>query len=178
MKAFYNIFNTSYCSCLFVVDETLGKIRYVSLAADSNASSSNLYDPARDWAEKHKIELCEIPDNWKEDSTFKTTVQGLHKLVENPSSPVEFDYSLQGTDFQQNVWKYLTTIQAGTTVTYSDITEGLGLSQSTCRAVASAIGANKLALIIPCHRVIRRDGQLGGYRWGLELKKEILRREN
>jgi AraC family transcriptional regulator of adaptative response/methylated-DNA-[protein]-cysteine methyltransferase len=74
------------------------------------------------------------------------------------------------------VWKALTRIPAGKTVSYSDIARKLGEPQST-RAVAGACAANKIAIAIPCHRVVRNDGALSGYRWGVERKAKLLERE-
>jgi len=80
---------------------------------------------------------------------------------------------LDGTDFQQKVWEALLEIPANTTTTYADIAEKIGKPKAV-RAVGTAVGANPIAYLIPCHRVIRTDGTLGGYRWGLEVKKKIL----
>jgi AraC family transcriptional regulator of adaptative response/methylated-DNA-[protein]-cysteine methyltransferase len=82
-----------------------------------------------------------------------------------------------GTAFQIRVWAALRSIPLGETRTYSDIAHAIGAS-SSIRAVASACAANGAALTIPCHRVIRRDGTLGGYRWGVDAKVEILRNES
>ncbi|QYY36612.1 methylated-DNA--[protein]-cysteine S-methyltransferase [Ruficoccus sp. ZRK36] len=81
-----------------------------------------------------------------------------------------------GTAFQQAVWDALKAIPAGETRTYSDIAQAVGRPSAT-RAVGTAIGRNPLAWLIPCHRVIRRDGTLGGYRWGLTIKRRLLAEE-
>lgn len=78
-----------------------------------------------------------------------------------------------GTDFQQTVWNALKNIPVGETTTYAKIAEAIGRSKAV-RAVGTAIGANPIAFLIPCHRVIRTDGGLGGFRWGLEVKKKML----
>ncbi|MDR0370320.1 MAG: methylated-DNA--[protein]-cysteine S-methyltransferase [Prevotellaceae bacterium] len=78
-----------------------------------------------------------------------------------------------GSEFQQKVWKALCEIPFGTTTAYSEIAAKIGKPKSI-RAVANAIGTNPIALFIPCHRVIRIDGSLGGYRWGVDLKEKIL----
>ena len=78
-----------------------------------------------------------------------------------------------GTDFQQSIWEALKTSPTGKTATYAQIAEAIGRPKAV-RAVGTAIGANPIAYLIPCHRVIRSDGGLGGYRWGLECKKRIL----
>lgn len=83
---------------------------------------------------------------------------------------------LTGTEFQKSVWKALLEIPVGKTVTYTQIATAIGRPKAV-RAVGTAIGANPIAILIPCHRVVRTDGNLGGYRWGIDLKKEILRNE-
>jgi AraC family transcriptional regulator of adaptative response/methylated-DNA-[protein]-cysteine methyltransferase len=83
---------------------------------------------------------------------------------------------LTGTSFQAAVWNALLQIPAGSIVTYTDIANAIAKPQSV-RAVANAIGANPIAWLIPCHRVIRSDGKLGGYRWGPERKIQMLKRE-
>lgn len=78
-----------------------------------------------------------------------------------------------GTDFQQSVWKALLEIPTGCTTTYAKIASAIGRPKSV-RAVGTAIGANPIAYLIPCHRVIRSNGGLGGYRWGLDCKRKML----
>ena len=81
-----------------------------------------------------------------------------------------------GTLFQKKVWKALCTIKRGKTKTYSDVAVMIG-APTAVRAVASAIARNNIAILIPCHRVIRSDGTLGEYRWGKELKRKLLQSE-
>ena len=82
----------------------------------------------------------------------------------------------QGTPFQQKVWNELLKIPKGQVRTYQDIAHAIG-NPKAVRAVANAIGANTLPIIVPCHRVIRKNGTLGGYRWGIEKKKKLLKKE-
>jgi AraC family transcriptional regulator of adaptative response/methylated-DNA-[protein]-cysteine methyltransferase len=91
-----------------------------------------------------------------------------------PWKPVPLDPA--GTPFQRRVWQELQAIPPGTTRTYGDIARQLG-KPTAARAVAGACAANPISLIIPCHRVVRGDGGLGGYRWGLERKRKLLERE-
>ena len=90
----------------------------------------------------------------------------------------EFDLPLdpKGTDFQLQVWQVLRTIPPGRSLSYSEVAERIG-SPKAVRAVAQACGANRLAVAIPCHRVIRRDGDMAGYRWGVERKALLRQRE-
>lgn len=100
-------------------------------------------------------------------------------FIESPrASPSGFPVPLdiRGTAFQQRVWKALQTIPAGATTTYTALARSIGAPQSA-RAVAAACAANPLAVVIPCHRVIRADGALAGYRWGLPRKQALLSRE-
>lgn len=97
-------------------------------------------------------------------------------LVEAPATNREPPLAPRGTPFQQRVWTELRAVPAGTTVSYTDIARRIGRPKAV-RAVAQACGANPIAVLIPCHRVVRGDGGLGGYRWGLERKRELLRRE-
>jgi AraC family transcriptional regulator, regulatory protein of adaptative response / methylated-DNA-[protein]-cysteine methyltransferase len=89
-----------------------------------------------------------------------------------PDLPVD----LRGTAFQIKVWRFLRTLPSGARVTYTDVAHGIGESRAV-RAAASACGANRIALLVPCHRVLRGDGGLGGYRWGVERKRRFLERE-
>jgi AraC family transcriptional regulator of adaptative response/methylated-DNA-[protein]-cysteine methyltransferase len=90
--------------------------------------------------------------------------------------PVEFPIDIRGTAFQWRVWRALTRIPRGETRSYSDIARAIG-RPSAVRAVARACATNPVALIIPCHRVIRTDGSMGGYRWGIPRKETLLRDE-
>lgn len=107
-----------------------------------------------------------------------------NNLVQNDRKAVEFanqifvknerpQILLEGTEFQQKVWDALLEIPANSTTTYSDIAQKIGKPKAV-RAVGTAVGANPIAYLIPCHRVIRTDGTLGGYRWGLEVKIKML----
>ncbi len=97
-------------------------------------------------------------------------------LVENPTLSFDLPLDIQGTAFQKRVWKALQQIPPGTTATYTEIAARIGQPKAA-RAVAQACGANSLAIAIPCHRVIRNDGSLSGYRWGVERKRALLERE-
>lgn len=111
------------------------------------------------------------------DQTFEVTVATILGLIERPSHPVNLPLDIQGTVFQQRVWQALQKIPCGQTATYAQIATALGKPKAA-RAVALACAANPLAVAIPCHRVIRQDGSLSGYRWGVEVKRELLKRES
>lgn len=97
-------------------------------------------------------------------------------LSNTPTSNNAILIDIQGTAFQRKVWLYLQTIPRGHVRTYAEVARAIGQPKAA-RAVASACAANNIALLIPCHRVIRGDGQLSGYRWGVALKKSLLANE-
>jgi AraC family transcriptional regulator of adaptative response/methylated-DNA-[protein]-cysteine methyltransferase len=98
------------------------------------------------------------------------------QVIESPASGGDLPLDLHGTDFQRAVWEALRAIPAGETATYAEIAERLG-RPAAVRAVGQACGANNVAVLVPCHRVLRGDGSLSGYRWGVERKRALLERE-
>ena len=110
------------------------------------------------------------------ESGFEDLVARVVGLVEKPGAGFDLPLDIRGTAFQQRVWKALRQIPLGSTATYTDIARQIGMPKAV-RAVAQACGANSLAVAIPCHRVIRNDGSLSGYRWGVERKRVLLERE-
>lgn len=110
------------------------------------------------------------------DRAFEATVAKAVGLVEAPSRGTDLPLDVRGTAFQERVWQALRGIPVGTTASYADIARRLG-SPKAVRAVAQACAANPVAVAIPCHRVVRSDGDLSGYRWGIARKRELLRRE-
>jgi AraC family transcriptional regulator, regulatory protein of adaptative response / methylated-DNA-[protein]-cysteine methyltransferase len=110
------------------------------------------------------------------DSVYEQLVARVVGFVEEPSLGLELPLDVRGTAFQQRVWQALRTIPVGTTATYTDIARKIG-SPKSVRAVAGACAANAIAVAIPCHRVVRNDGSLSGYRWGVERKRILIDRE-
>jgi len=110
------------------------------------------------------------------DSTFERLVAQVVGLVEAPGTAAMLPLDVRGTAFQQRVWRALRRIPAGSTASYADIARRIGMPRAV-RAVAQACGANPLAIAIPCHRVVRKDGDLSGYRWGVKRKRALLARE-
>jgi AraC family transcriptional regulator of adaptative response/methylated-DNA-[protein]-cysteine methyltransferase len=100
----------------------------------------------------------------------------LHALVDRPQQPCPIALDPQGTPFQHRVWQGLRALPPGKTVSYGQLAAALGMPAAV-RAVARACGANPVAVAIPCHRVLRADGSLGGYRWGIGRKRALLERE-
>ena len=112
-----------------------------------------------------------------DDHGYRELVAKVVQLVEAPHLGTDLPFDIRGTAFQQRVWQALQKIPAGTVSTYSEVAKEIG-SPTAVRAVASACAANALAVAIPCHRVVRGDGSLSGYRWGVERKRKLLARES
>lgn len=110
------------------------------------------------------------------DAGFEATVAQVVGLVEAPQLGHALPLDVRGTAFQQRVWQALRAIPAGQTASYAEVAQRIG-APTSMRAVAQACGANALAVAIPCHRVVRSDGALSGYRWGVERKRSLLERE-
>jgi AraC family transcriptional regulator of adaptative response/methylated-DNA-[protein]-cysteine methyltransferase len=103
-------------------------------------------------------------------------VQAVVAAVEGDRTSTDVPIDVQASAFQWKVWRELQRIPLGETRSYTDIAEAIGAPRAV-RAVASACANNRVALLIPCHRVIRQSGDLGGYRWGLDRKKRLLEKE-
>jgi AraC family transcriptional regulator, regulatory protein of adaptative response / methylated-DNA-[protein]-cysteine methyltransferase len=111
-----------------------------------------------------------------DDPAFAAWVRQVTTFLEAPRRGLELPLDIQGTAFQQRVWKALQEIQPGRTETYAEVARRIE-HPSAARAVAQACASNPIAVAIPCHRVVRSDGDLGGYRWGSERKRALLARE-
>ena len=110
------------------------------------------------------------------DAGFERLIAQVVGLIEQPELGIDLPLDVRGTAFQQRVWRALRQIPPGETASYAQIAQRIG-SPTSVRAVAGACAANTLAVAIPCHRVVRSDGALSGYRWGVERKRELLLRE-
>ncbi|MBV8739671.1 MAG: bifunctional DNA-binding transcriptional regulator/O6-methylguanine-DNA methyltransferase Ada [Alphaproteobacteria bacterium] len=111
-----------------------------------------------------------------EDPGLRDWAERIVRFITAPSHTLDLPLDIRGTAFQARVWRALQKIPLGQTATYSEIALVLGQPRAV-RAVARACAANDLALVVPCHRVIREDGDLAGYRWGIERKRALLARE-
>lgn len=111
------------------------------------------------------------------DRDFEQLIAQVVGFIEAPALGLDLPLDLRGTAFQERVWRALRDIPPGSTASYAQIAQRIGAPQSF-RAVAQACGANSLAVAIPCHRVVRSDGELSGYRWGVERKRQLLERES
>ena len=117
-----------------------------------------------------KAEFCQ------DDSGFAEWVSRVVAFIEAPARGLDLPLDIQGTAFQQRVWKALEGIPPGSTKSYAEIAAQIG-RPTAARAVARACASNRIAVVIPCHRAVRSDGGLGGYRWGSERKRRLLERE-
>jgi AraC family transcriptional regulator of adaptative response/methylated-DNA-[protein]-cysteine methyltransferase len=111
-----------------------------------------------------------------DEAGYQELIAKVVGLMEEPGIGLDLPLDIRGTAFQQRVWKALQQIPPGSTATYTEIARRIGMPKAV-RAVAQACGANALAVAIPCHRVIRNDGSLSGYRWGVDRKRALLERE-
>lgn len=111
----------------------------------------------------------------RNDDAMRDVMRALRAIALASSSPT-LPLDVRGTAFQARVWQALREIEPGTTLTYREVAEQIG-SPTSVRAVAAACARNRVALVIPCHRVIRGDGSLAGYAWGLEVKAQLLEAE-
>lgn len=110
------------------------------------------------------------------DTSFEALVAQVVAFVEAPGLGLNLPLDVRGTAFQQRVWQALQAIPAGQTASYAEVAQRIG-APTAVRAVAQACAANSLAVAIPCHRVVKSDGALSGYRWGVERKRALLTRE-
>lgn len=122
---------------------------------------------------EHRFSSAELRSG---DKKFDRTVALVVGFLQAPTQGLELPLDIRGTAFQQRVWTALQRVPPGKTTTYTEIARRLG-KPAAVRAVAQACAANPLAVAIPCHRVVRRDGGLAGYRWGIERKRTLLEHE-
>ena len=111
------------------------------------------------------------------DAGFAAVIERVIASIDTPEAATSLPLDIQGTAFQERVWQALRQIPPGSSASYSEIAQRIG-AQGAVRAVAGACAANKIALLIPCHRVVRSDGALSGYRWGAARKQALLKRES
>jgi AraC family transcriptional regulator of adaptative response/methylated-DNA-[protein]-cysteine methyltransferase len=126
--------------------------------------------------------VCDLQDQFRRanligaDNNFEQLIAKVVVIIEAPAIGFDLPLDVRGTAFQERVWQALGEIPLGSTASYADIAQRIGAPKAV-RAVAQACGANRLAVAIPCHRVVRSDGNLSGYRWGVERKRQLLDRE-
>ena len=115
-----------------------------------------------------RLSKCQTsPNGW---------LDAVIQYIESPVGTIDVPLQLGGTDFQREVWDALCKIPAGATLSYTEVANKIGRPKAV-RAVAGACAGNRIAVVIPCHRVVRNDGSISGYRWGVERKRRLLERE-
>ncbi len=112
----------------------------------------------------------------RDNAKLADDLHQVQRFIETPAVGLDLAFDVRGTPFQRRVWTVLLGVPAGSTITYAALASRIG-ERDAVRAVARACAANAIALGIPCHRVIRSDGTLSGYRWGVERKRALLARE-
>lgn len=111
---------------------------------------------------------------------FAEEVDKVVALIEDPSKPQDLTLDLHGSDLEIEVWQALRTIPPGQTLSYAELARRAGVTEGEkgpSKAVADACASNKIAVAVPCHRILRKDGTISGYRWGVPRKRALLERE-
>ena len=155
-KIHYGFHEAPFAKCLIAIADN--SLCYLAFVDDSEEQA-----------------LARLTKTWPKTQLLEDKSQSeifLQKIFYSDNKK-EFEVMLNGTDFEIAVWNALCTIPLGTTVSYQQVADALGKKKAV-RAVASAIGRNHIAYIIPCHRVVRKSGDLGGYAFGLEIKKDLI----
>lgn len=147
-----------------LVARTIKGVCAVAFGDDAQILAENLFA---------EFKNAEITEN---NASLKIYVEAITGNLKGTNKTLDLPLDLQATAFQMRVWELLRKIPYGETVSYQEIAEKLG-NKNAVRAVATACASNRVALIIPCHRVVRTNGELSGYRWGVERKKKILEKE-
>ena len=111
------------------------------------------------------------------DAALQSVIRAVVAYVESPAGALDLPLDIRGTAFEQRVWQAIRTVPAGETISYADLADRIG-RPGAARAVAHACGANRIALAVPCHRVIASSGDISGYRWGEDRKRALLVREH
>ncbi|MGO3344421.1 MAG: methylated-DNA--[protein]-cysteine S-methyltransferase [Marinomonas sp.] len=170
-EVYYQVRSTSLGFCLMAA--TKEGVCAVSLGEESSALIVEL---TGQFIKTTLVDIDEL-SNDKETAIWCVWFDMVIEQIESSNNEIsDLPLDIQGTDFQQLVWRALFAIPAGEIRTYSDIAAILD-KPNAVRAVATACAANKIAVLIPCHRVVRKGGSLAGYRWGLARKKVLLDRE-
>ncbi|AIL64913.1 Regulatory protein of adaptative response [Rickettsiales bacterium Ac37b] len=110
------------------------------------------------------------------DQALQNVANQIISLIANPTTKLNVEMEINGTEFQQKIWKMLQEIPVGETISYKELARRAG-NPMAIRAAANACASNLLAIIIPCHRVIKSNGMISGYRWGQSIKQQLLKNE-
>lgn len=178
---YYTTIKTSYTRALLVLDTT-GTLVYASLGADERSLILAMKKDFIMYNKKEKLGPVQHLTEPKSNDKMVSTIESYRSIVENPStSPSELNMKYRligGTPLQYKVWDYLLNeTKPLATTTYGAIAKYFEMSTFLSRAIGNACGANRIAIVIPCHRVLGHKGDITGYKWGTDIKRELLRRE-
>lgn len=147
------------------------------MSFDEDAEELRVRFPDADLVAGGNVEGWDVESGEVErGEAFRVLCAKVAAAIEAPGTGGDIPLDIQGTAFQQRVWQELRCIPPGETLSYGELAARIGKPKAS-RAVGSANGANAIAVLIPCHRVVHADGSLGGYAYGSEIKRELLRRE-
>lgn len=147
---------------------------FIAAASDAGLVAFEFADRETDAVEALRARFPEA--NLDRDEAGLADIVGkLADVVDHPDNDPAIPLDVRGTDYQKQVWKLLQEIPAGTTTNYGTVAAKMGTRDP--RDVTEAIASNTIAILIPCHRVVKKDGSLSGYRWGFKRKRELLARE-
>ncbi|KAI5955046.1 MGT1 [Candida jiufengensis] len=170
---YYKIVENKPFNALLVLDE-IGKIYYASIGKNSNAFREQLvndFKPLKDYQLRPVSTL-------NHNSAIEEEILKFMKVLKDPSTSQEFEIEfIFGTNLQRKVWNKLLEIPKGQVKTYGDIANELGMKVGSSRAIGNCIGANRIAIIIPCHRVLGFNKKINGYRFGVDAKEYLLKHE-
>jgi AraC family transcriptional regulator of adaptative response/methylated-DNA-[protein]-cysteine methyltransferase len=156
-----------------IVETALGRLL---VAATNKGVCSVMLGDSDESLKKDLSDEFSAAEIRRDEKRLRPWVDAIVENLKNKSPNINLPLDIRATAFQRQVWQQLRAIPYGETHSYSDVAKAIG-QQKAVRAVARACATNPVALVIPCHRVIREDKSLGGYRWGLERKKKLLERE-
>jgi|SRR5579859_1387010 len=156
-----------------IVDCPLGRLLVAATERGICAVSLGASDATLEGFLQHEYPAAQIQ---RDDAGLQGTINAILTYLNGHQLNLNLPIDVQATAFQRQVWETLRAIPSGSTRSYSEIAQALGNPKAT-RAVARACATNPVALVIPCHRVVREDGELGGYRWGIERKQQLLNQE-
>jgi AraC family transcriptional regulator of adaptative response/methylated-DNA-[protein]-cysteine methyltransferase len=156
-----------------IVETVLGRLL---VAATDRGVCSVMLGDSDESLKKNLLDEFPAAEIRHDEKQLRSWVGAIVEHLKNKSPHINLPLDIRATAFQRQVWQQLRAIPYGETHSYSDVAKAIG-QQKAVRAVARACATNPVALVIPCHRVIREDKSLGGYRWGLERKKKLLQRE-
>ena len=140
------------------------------------ATAPSTLGPVRVELRDGRIVAIDFEPSDQQNADAVAAAASVAAFIDGEADTIPHELAIDGTPFQRSVWQALRDTRPGETISYTELAARVGRPQAA-RAVASACGANRLAVAIPCHRIVRKDGGLGGFRWGLDRKRALLKRE-